>query len=737
MHMDPPPPLISILIPTKNERGNILPLAKRLVAALRDVPWELIFVDDSDDETPECIREAGDLLGLELHLIHRQPGQRTGGLGGAVLRGFAAARGDWICVMDADLQHPPKMIPRMLGRAQRKGLDLVAASRMGQEDGLVSLGIARSWISRVLAWLTRLAFPYRLKAVSDPLTGFFVIRRSALQPEVLSPDGFKILLEILVRTPNLQVGEVSFQIQPRWAEASKAGPGEMLRFMRLLVRLRLQASRKFLGFVAVGVSGLFVNSALLYALTDLWGIHYLLSALLAVQGSSAWNFLLTDRLVFGPHNNSRTQLSRLAGFFLLNNLFFLLRGPILTLLVAIFGIHYLLSNFISIGIATLIRYFISSRWIWSKGAPMSPRLSHVYDIHGILRIEAQVALPELEFFRSKTMDLPADIRIRTGTSREKAPRENEIAYSDMLLGLGFWVRIKRAEQTEVTVSPLIARSPHVLYTNVVEPLMRWMLVERGLALIHGACISYEGRAALITARTDTGKTTTILKTLSLYPFSFLSDDMTILSPDGYLYSFPKPLTISRHTLHAVDGARLTRKEKWALQFQSALHSRLGRKAGIFLAHLKLPAATLNAIVQMLVPPPKYHIPRLIPTVRTTRAAQLCRVIVIARGKKRKVHLWKRKAEQILEENGEDAYGFPPYPQMAAALQNLNGRDLRREEHAIISRALHRVPADLIFDPNYQWWRRIPGLMTYRNDLKTKRIGQVVLPFVQQRNTVEA
>ena len=101
---------------------------------------------------------------------------------------------------------------------------------------------------------------------------------------------------------------------------------------------------------------------------------------------------------------------------------------------------------------------------------------------------------------------------------------------------------------------LVGRSPHVLYTNVVEPILRWRIVEQGYALIHGACLVDGEDAYLITARTDTGKTTTVLKLLDSCPYEFISDDLTLVAPDGTVLPYPKPLTISNHTLHAVKRA---------------------------------------------------------------------------------------------------------------------------------------------------------------------------------------
>ena len=134
---------------------------------------------------------------------------------------------------------------------------------------------------------------------------------------------------------------------------------------------------------------------------------------------------------------------------------------------------------------------------------------------------------------------------------------------------------------------------------------------------------------MITARTDTGKTTTLLKILAYQrrnsdPAAFISDDMTIVSPNGTAMDYPKPLTISYHTLHAVNTDTLTFWEKVALPFQSRIHSRSGRRFAFLISKTHLPAATINMITQMIVPPPKYFVSKLIPKVKLTSKARLDR-----------------------------------------------------------------------------------------------------------------
>src|SRR5919197_3108405 len=259
---------LSLVIPTRNEAGNIEPLLMRIHQALKGIAAEVIFVDDSADETPDVIHKLQEWFPLPIKLIHRAQENRKNGLGGAVVEGFQAGHGAWMGVMDADLQHPPEMIPRLLQQAHKSGADVVMGSRLAPGGGSSSLGMTRNLISHVFAWTTRLAFPQRLWKVTDPLTGFFLTRRSALKVEDLKPDGFKILLEILVSHPQLQVSEVPIQFGHRHAGESKASVQETIKFFRGLYRLRLAGNANFVKFLLVGLSGLVVNSAALYAFTE-------------------------------------------------------------------------------------------------------------------------------------------------------------------------------------------------------------------------------------------------------------------------------------------------------------------------------------------------------------------------------------------------------------------------------------------------------------------------------------
>jgi hypothetical protein len=427
----------------------------------------------------------------------------------------------------------------------------------------------------------------------------------------------------------------------------------------------------------------------------------------------------------------------------MNNLMLMLRGPIIALLVSQLGVHYVLANLVSLFAMTVLRYLLADKWIWNKNSkktkeernnlmaqPKTEQFAFSYNIHNIIKVASMFELPELEYFRVPALSGEPDIRVRLERRHRERRSANSahtqrgiknqphfgderrnsksIRYSEALGRYGFAISIDYKKCVEVAVSPILQFSRHVLYTNVIEPTLRWSFVRKGYTLVHAACIAVDGRAVLVTARTDTGKTSTILRTVDNYACSFLSDDMTIVGRDGTVLSYPKPLTISNHTLSAVNAnSSLSLWERIALQFQSRLHSKSGRGVGLKLSQTKLPAATMNAIVQMLVPPPKYMVHRLIPKASYANVATLSRAVIIERGDEYVEALHHEQAVETFVRNAEDAYGFPPYPILADSLSKWNGENLPPQEQAIVEQALRRIPTVRLRDPKFNWWQRIP------------------------------
>jgi dolichol-phosphate mannosyltransferase len=231
---------LSLVIPTFNESSSVGPLLDTISFALGSLDWEAIFVDDSTDDTAAVLAHIA-ARDARVRVNHRRT--NVGGLAGAVVDGLALAQGTYVCVLDADLQHPPTEIPALLAAAKHANAEVVVASRYvrgGSASGLD--GPLRQLYSRGLKSLSRLLFPWRLKDITDPLGGFFLIRRDVVDGVQLRPIGYKILLEILVRCQWRVAREVPYRFQPRAYGASKADVRQGVRFLRHLATLVWECS---------------------------------------------------------------------------------------------------------------------------------------------------------------------------------------------------------------------------------------------------------------------------------------------------------------------------------------------------------------------------------------------------------------------------------------------------------------------------------------------------------------
>jgi dolichol-phosphate mannosyltransferase len=768
-------PRLTVVVPTRNEEGNVGPLLKRLGPALVRLQAEIIIVDDSDDRTQAVLAVCATTCQVPVRLISRSPGSRKGGLSGAVITGARHARGAWVLVMDADLQHPPETAAVLADTAMRHDCDIVVGTRYAG-GGSPANGLAGGVRTTVSTWATRLVnsmFPRRLAMVSDPLSGLFAFRTSAVDLDRLKPAGFKILLEILIRNPVARVAEVAYCFEPRNAGESKASLHQGLTFLRHVGRLRgarlrkqlrqgpvsradrIRQALRFIGFGIIGGTGVAVNTAALWFFFHTVGWNHLVAASLATQVSTTWNFLLVDLLLYRKRANG-TRFGRAVRFFAMNNLLLLARLPVLEALI-VHGVRVLVANAITLVALFLVRFVVSDRAIFrsptqdlsrdpvrllvdlsnpdvvglagrhvSPGRKRSRYLTYRYDVAGVVTIGSQIMLPELEFFRAQWVpDSDVDIAVRVGDVGGRAPRRRAamteyadptvIRYEEHLGRLGANFRARLADSIDVEVGPLLARSSHVVYTNVIEPLLRFVMVARGRMLLHSACVELDGTGVMLSALTDTGKTGTILRLLREHGGRFLSDDMTVIDADGGACCFPKPLTISAHTLRAVQADDLTRSEWRSLQFQSRLHSKGGRSIAMALARFNLPIMGINALTQILVPPPKYTVDRLVPC-RLASATQVRELFIIQRGEPRLADLDHKSALEQLITNTDDAYGFPPFRYLAPAI-NIGGQNyqqLRQTEREILASFLSGLRCRTLASDNFSWADDIPRLIQPRS-----------------------
>jgi dolichol-phosphate mannosyltransferase len=289
--------------------------------------------------------------------------------------------------MDGDLQHPPEEIRDIYARFGRGDVDVVVASRYAG-DG-TSAGLAdrtRVLVSKVSTALTRAMFPIRLKDVSDPMTGFFLIDRRVVDAESLKPRGFKILLEILARK-NLRIAEVPFDFANRHAGESKASMRQGMHFLTQLTALRFG---KMSLFAVIGGLGALANIAIVWGLTHV-GVNYLVAAIVASEVTIIANFLLQERFVFQDMKGEASGVwARFAKSFTFNNAELLIRIPIVALMVTGGHISAVIATGITLIVAFVVRFVFHSLVVY---APRKPGAQVSRARHLVEELDSQAISP--------------------------------------------------------------------------------------------------------------------------------------------------------------------------------------------------------------------------------------------------------------------------------------------------------------------------------------------------------
>jgi dolichol-phosphate mannosyltransferase len=224
---------LSIIVPTYNERENLKELVERVLSSLRGSKFELIIVDDN---SPDGTGELADEIASKhrnIAVVHRE---KKLGLGTAVLDGLKVADGEIICVMDADLQHPPELLKVMLGKAE-DGADIVIASRYVEGGKVEGWSIIRRAMSRGAIWLSHILLP-RTRRVRDTQSGFFLFKRHVIENVPISVEGFKLLVEVLVVGRYKKTVEVPYTFKARKVGKSKLGLGQIISYAKQLLKLR-------------------------------------------------------------------------------------------------------------------------------------------------------------------------------------------------------------------------------------------------------------------------------------------------------------------------------------------------------------------------------------------------------------------------------------------------------------------------------------------------------------------
>ena len=291
-----PAPELAVVVPTFKERENILPLIDRLRALLTGHAWEIIVVDDnSPDGTADLVRELGE-TDQRIRCV-RRIGRR--GLSGACIEGMLGTQARYVAVIDADLQHDERLLLPMLHRLRENDVDLVVASRFLDDDPIEGLNWWRAQLSHLANGIAR-AVGVNL---SDPMSGFFVMRRQAFEDLApsLSSDGFKILFDIVATARGkLRIEEIPFVFRARVYGQSKLDIRTAIDYVALVVsKITNDAvSFKFLLFCLVGLTGVGSHMAILQLGVRFGALPFALAQAIATVGAICWNFALNNVLTY-------------------------------------------------------------------------------------------------------------------------------------------------------------------------------------------------------------------------------------------------------------------------------------------------------------------------------------------------------------------------------------------------------------------------------------------------------
>ncbi len=290
-------PAITVVVPCLNECSNIAPLAASLERALAGRAWELLVVDDdSPDGTAAEVRRLGE-ADRRIRCLQRI-GRR--GLSSAVIEGAMAAAGHVVAVMDGDGQHDEAILPALCDAVLAGACDLAIGSRhiAGGDTG----GLASAGRRRLSAQGTRIAQALLPVPLTDPMSGFFALRRETMERLAprLSGTGFKILLDLVLTDRALRIREVPYRFRPRRAGASKLDALVLVQFAAVLLdkACRGMLPLRFVAFALVGLLGVGVNLAVVAALGGQGGVPFGTAATIATLVATAFNFWLNNSLTY-------------------------------------------------------------------------------------------------------------------------------------------------------------------------------------------------------------------------------------------------------------------------------------------------------------------------------------------------------------------------------------------------------------------------------------------------------
>lgn len=368
---------LTVIIPTFNEEVNIARITEAVNSTLssNQICGEILIVDDeSRDKTIKIVKELM-LKYSNLRIIVRHADH---GLSQSVVEGFMQANSNTFLVIDADFSHPPMLIPRFYDKI-KKGADIVIGSRYTHGGGIKQWPLKRRILSLGATGLGRILFP----GITDPVSGFFALRKEVVSGAQLEPRGYKILMEVLGKGRWKTAVEIPFTFTDRQNGESKLTVCIVTDYIKQILSIAKYSLlfrnnqvwdewKKIGKFGFVGLSGVLVNISFLYLFTEYMGLYYIISSIVAIEISILSNFLLNDCWTFKLKDEAdsytQNRFKRFFSFQCISIVGLIINIGILYFLTDFFGIYYLISNLIGIVIVFFWNYLINRHVTWKLRA---------------------------------------------------------------------------------------------------------------------------------------------------------------------------------------------------------------------------------------------------------------------------------------------------------------------------------------------------------------------------------
>jgi len=373
---------ISIIIPTYNESENIIKILHSIGEILpKNIPTQAIVVDDNSPDgtgkiVEDYLKNVKKIADYTIEIIHRKA---KNGLGSAILKGIQQAKGDTIVVMDSDFSHPPQIIPKLIESIKKYQYDIAVASRYIKGGKIQGWSLKRKIMSKFATLIAKKGLGIDTK---DPMSGFFAFKRNIIKGLNIDAIGYKILLEILVKTRDVNIKEIPYTFQDRELGSSKLSiktifdyyrsVWKLYRYGKPLEKQEKRSSVKFLykagRFYTVGTSGFIVNYviSLLFAggVSDLWYLH---ANVIGIVASITTNFVLNKIWTFGDKDfKIKKTISQYGKFAMFSSLGALVQLGMVYFLVDSNEVAYPFALILAVITAAFGNFVLNKKWTFKE-----------------------------------------------------------------------------------------------------------------------------------------------------------------------------------------------------------------------------------------------------------------------------------------------------------------------------------------------------------------------------------